>query len=143
MLVLPFVTEIWQVYALVFAFQSMSALFTPTFQGTIPDILPDEREYTNALSLSRLAYDLESLFSPLLAALLLTVISFHWLFLGTVFGFLGLWRWSSRSRFRSRRRPPAGGSSTSSPGAFASTSRHRACEVSWPCPSRPRREGRW
>ena len=89
MLVLPFVTEIWQVYALVFAFQSMSALFTPTFQGTIPDILPDEREYTNALSLSRLAYDLESLFSPLLAALLLTVISFHWLFLGTVFGFLG------------------------------------------------------
>ena len=87
-LVLPFVTEIWQVYALVFAFQSMSALFTPTFQGTIPDILPDEREYTNALSLSRLAYDLETLFSPLLAGLLLTVISFHWLFLGTVFGFL-------------------------------------------------------
>lgn len=86
--VLPFVTEIWQVYALVFAFQSMSALFTPTFQGTIPDILEDEREYTNALSLSRLAYDLESLFSPLLAGLLLTVISFHWLFMGTVAGFL-------------------------------------------------------
>lgn len=87
-LLLPFVTEVWQVYALVFAFQSMSALFTPTFQGTIPDILEDEREYTNALSLSRLAYDLESLFSPLLAGLLLTVISFHWLFLGTVVGFI-------------------------------------------------------
>jgi predicted MFS family arabinose efflux permease len=87
-LLLPFVTEIWQVYGLVFAFQSMSALFTPTFQGTIPDILPDERDYTKALSLSRLAYDLESLFSPLLAALLLTVIGFHWLFLGTVMGFL-------------------------------------------------------
>ncbi len=88
MLLLPFVDAVWQVYVLVFAFQSMSALFTPTFQGTIPDILSDEREYTNALSLSRLAYDLESLFSPLLAALLLTVISFHWLFLGTVLGFL-------------------------------------------------------
>ncbi|KHJ55655.1 major facilitator transporter [Aureimonas altamirensis] len=87
-LLLPFVTEIWQVYALVFAFQSMSALFTPTFQGTIPDLLPDERDYTSALSLSRLAYDLESLFSPLLAALLLTVIGFHWLFLGTAVGFL-------------------------------------------------------
>ncbi len=85
---LPFVSEIWQVYVLVFAFQSMSALFTPTFQGTIPDILQDERDYTNALSLSRLAYDLESLFSPLLAALLLTVIGFHWLFLGTVLGFV-------------------------------------------------------
>lgn len=87
-LLLPFVGQVWQVYLLVFAFQSMSALFTPTFQSTIPEILPDEREYTNALSLSRLAYDLESLFSPLLAGVLLTVISFHWLFLGTVFGFL-------------------------------------------------------
>lgn len=85
---LPFVTEIWQVYALVFAFQSFSAAFTPAFQATIPDILPDEREYTNALSLSRLAYDLESLLSPMLAGALLTVISFHWLFVGTTLGFL-------------------------------------------------------
>ncbi|WP_062227783.1 MFS transporter [Aureimonas frigidaquae] len=88
-LVLPFVTQVWQVYALVFASQSMSALFTPTFQGTIPDILEDERSYTSALSLSRLAYDLESLISPLLAGLLLAVISFHWLFAGTAVGFLG------------------------------------------------------
>ncbi|HDZ73259.1 MAG TPA: MFS transporter [Aurantimonas coralicida] len=85
---LPFVTEIWQVYALVFAFQSFSAAFTPTFQATIPDILADEKDYTNALSLSRLAYDLESLLSPLLAGVLLTVISFHWLFVGTTLGFL-------------------------------------------------------
>ena len=38
---LPFVTEIWQVYALIFVLQSASAGFTPTFQATIPDILPD------------------------------------------------------------------------------------------------------
>ncbi|ESR23989.1 MFS transporter [Lutibaculum baratangense] len=87
-LLLPFVTEIWQIYVLVFAFQSFSAAFTPTFQATIPDILPDEKEYTNALSLSRLAYDLESLLSPLLAGLLLTIISYHWLFIGTTLGFL-------------------------------------------------------
>jgi len=87
-LCLPFVTEIWQIYALVFLFQSFSAAFTPTFQATIPDILPDERDYTRALSLSRLAYDLESLLSPLLAGLLLTLMSFHWLFAGTTLGFL-------------------------------------------------------
>lgn len=39
-------------------------------------------------SLSRLAYHLESLVSPALAALLLTLISFHWLFAGTAIGFL-------------------------------------------------------
>src|SRR5215213_6412780 len=85
---LPFVTEIWQVYVLIFLLQSASAAFTPTFQATIPDVLPDEREYTRALSLSRLAYDLENLLSPTLAAALLILMSYHWLFSGTVIGFL-------------------------------------------------------
>lgn len=85
---LPFVSEVWQIYVLVFLFQSFSAGFTPTFQATIPDVLTGERDYTNALSLSRLAYDMESLLSPALAALLLTVMNFHWLFAGTMIGFL-------------------------------------------------------
>ena len=87
-LVLPFVTQIWQVYVLIFVLQSASAAFTPTFQATIPDVLPEEADYTKALSLSRLAYDLESLVSPMLAALLLTVVSYHSLFGGTVVGFI-------------------------------------------------------
>jgi len=86
---LPFVTEVWQIYVLIFVLQSASAAFTPTFQATIPDVLPDEAEYTKALSLARLAYDLESLASPALAAALLAVISYHDLFAGTVVGFLG------------------------------------------------------
>jgi MFS family permease len=85
---LPFVDQIWQIYVLIFLLQSASAAFTPTFQATIPDILPDERDYTEALSLSRIAYDLESLLSPALAAALLTLINFHWLFAGTAMGFL-------------------------------------------------------
>lgn len=63
---LPFVGEIWQVYLLVFVLQAASATFTPTFQAVIPAVLPDERSYTRALSLSRLAYDLEALVSPFL-----------------------------------------------------------------------------
>lgn len=85
---LPFISEVWQVYLAVFVLQSASAAFTPTFQATIPDVLPEQEDYTNALSLSRLAYDLESIVSPMLAAALLTVINFHWLFAGTVVGFL-------------------------------------------------------
>ncbi|MEP4507316.1 MAG: MFS transporter [Paracoccaceae bacterium] len=87
-LFLPFVTEIWQIYLLVFGFQAFSAAFTPTFQATIPDILEDEADYTQALSYSRLTYDLESLVGPLIAGLALAVFSFHALFVGTAIGFL-------------------------------------------------------
>ncbi|MDQ0736181.1 MFS transporter [Arthrobacter agilis] len=85
---LPFIDQVWQIYVLVFVLQSASATFTPAFQALIPVVLPEEKEYTRALSLSRLAYDLESLVSPLLAAALLTVMSFHTLFVGTMVGFL-------------------------------------------------------
>ncbi|MEU9703380.1 MFS transporter [Streptomyces sp. NPDC047981] len=87
-LALPFVTEVWQVYALILLLQAASAAFTPTFQATVPDVLPDERDYTRALSLSRLAYDLENLFSPALAAALLTLLPAGLLFTGTAVGFL-------------------------------------------------------
>ena len=73
---------------MIFLLQAASAAFTPTFQATIPDVLPNEGDYTRALSLSRLAYDLENLLNPALAAALLTVISFNALFAGTVIGFL-------------------------------------------------------
>jgi MFS family permease len=87
-MLLPFVDAIWQIYVLIAVLQSASACFTPLFQSVIPQILTDERKYTRALSLSRLAYDLESLLSPALAAALLTVVSFHGLFVGTSIGFL-------------------------------------------------------
>jgi MFS family permease len=63
-LLLPFGTQVWEIYILIFLLQAASAAFTPTFQATIPDVLTDEMDYTRALSLSRLASDLESLLSP-------------------------------------------------------------------------------
>jgi MFS family permease len=87
-LCLPWVSAVWQIYVLVAVLQTCSAAFTPTFQATIPDVLTDEGQYTRALSLSRLAYDLENLLSPLLAALLLGVISFRGLFGFTLLGFV-------------------------------------------------------
>ncbi|MBP2471896.1 MFS family permease [Crossiella equi] len=87
-LVLPFVTEVWQIHALVVVLQAASAAFTPVFQATIPVVLPEEADYTRALSLSRLAYELESLLSPALAAALLLLLSPTGLFWGTAVGFL-------------------------------------------------------
>ncbi|MDQ1179544.1 MFS family permease [Rhodococcus sp. SORGH_AS 301] len=84
---LPFVTQVWQVYVLVFVLQAASATFTPTFQAVVPAVISRDDQYTRALSLSRLAYDLESLVSPMLAAALLTVVSYHSLFVGTAVGF--------------------------------------------------------
>ncbi len=87
-LCLPFIDAAWQIYVLIFVLQAASATFTPTFQAVIPDVLPDEADYTRALSLSRLAYDLENLLSPVLAGLLLAVIAPSGLFAGTTLGFL-------------------------------------------------------
>ncbi|MFB7514762.1 MFS transporter [Streptomyces sp. NPDC056144] len=86
-LALPFVTEVWQVYVLIGVLQSASAAFTPTFQAVIPDIVTDESDYTRALSASQVASTMESLLSPVLAAVALSFVSFDLLFLGTSVGF--------------------------------------------------------
>jgi len=85
---LPFVTEIWQIYLLIFLLNSFSAGFTPTFQAPIPDILPGQAQYTRALSLSRLAYDLENLLSPAAAAAALLFVTFDALFAANAVAFL-------------------------------------------------------
>ncbi len=87
-LLLPFVTEVWQIYVLVGVLQAASAAFTPTFQAVIPDIVTEESQYTRALSASQVAYTMESLLSPVLAAVALTLITFNWLFVGTAIGFV-------------------------------------------------------
>lgn len=79
-LLMPLVTEAWQIYLLVFTLNLFSAGFTPVFSATIPDLLEDERTYTRALSMSRLAYDLETLLSPVLAGLALLLFSYSTLF---------------------------------------------------------------
>jgi MFS family permease len=87
-LLMPFVTAVWQIYALIFLLNLFSAGFKPVFAATIPDILPDERDYTKALSYSRLAYDLENLLSPTLAAIALVFFTYTGLFVANSAAFL-------------------------------------------------------
>ena len=87
-LALPFVTEVWHIYLLIGLLQATSAAFTPTFQAVIPDIVTKEADYTRALAASQVAYTMESLLSPVLAAVALTFMAFNWLFIGTSVGFI-------------------------------------------------------
>lgn len=85
---LPFCNEIWQLFLLMFLLNAMAAGYTPVYQALLPDIMPDEAEYTRALSLSRLAMEMESLLSPALAASLLLITSYSLLFQLNAVGFV-------------------------------------------------------
>ncbi|MBT6150224.1 MAG: MFS transporter [Gemmatimonadetes bacterium] len=87
-LLFPLATQVWQIYLLIFLLNLFSAGFKPVFSATIPDILPDERQYTRALSMSRLAYDLENMLSPLLAGLALLFVSHSALFTTNAIAFI-------------------------------------------------------
>lgn len=79
-LLMPFVTAVWQIYLLIFLLNLFSAGFKPVFAATIPEVLPDERDYTKALSYSRLAYDMENLLSPTFAGIGLLFFGYTGLF---------------------------------------------------------------
>lgn len=85
---MPFVQSVWQIYLMIFLLNACAAVFTPAFQALIPVVLPDEDEYTQALSYSRVAYELENLVSPLLAATFLAFASYKTLFVGDGITFL-------------------------------------------------------
>jgi MFS family permease len=103
-----FVTEVWQVYVLIVLVNACSAGFTPTFQATIPDVLADEPTYTRALSLSRIAYELEALLSPALAAVMLAFVGYDALFAVNGLAFLGSAALVLSTRLPARRPAPAG-----------------------------------
>ena len=86
--VLPFCQEVWQLFTVIFFLNALAAGYTPVYQALLPDILPEEKAYTQALSLSRLAMEMESLLSPALAAFLLLFVSYDLLFQVNSAGFV-------------------------------------------------------
>ena len=75
----PFVTAVWHIYLLIFCINAATAFFTPTFEAMIPEVV-GERHYVRALSLSRVATDIEALAAPALAGLLLFWLGVRWVF---------------------------------------------------------------
>ena len=85
---MPFATAVWHLYGLIFLLSLFSAGFKPVYAATIPELLPNERQYTRALAMSRLAYDLENVLSPTFAALALFYLSYTGLFVANAVAFL-------------------------------------------------------
>lgn len=80
LLIFPLIDSSWQLFALILLLNICAAGFTPVYQALLPDVVQSEQAYTRALSLSRLAVELENLISPTLAALLLLFMPFSLLF---------------------------------------------------------------
>jgi MFS family permease len=75
LLLLPFVTQVWQINALVFVFALASATFGFVYLAVVPYLLGSEADYTKSLARSRIASELEGPVSPLLAAGLLLALA--------------------------------------------------------------------
>lgn len=63
---LPFVTQVWQIYAIVFALNIFYAFFTPTYTATIP-LVTGQNEYPQAIALSSATFQLLGVLGPGLA----------------------------------------------------------------------------
>jgi NRE family putative nickel resistance protein-like MFS transporter len=75
----PFIDSVWQIYLMIFLINAATAFFTPTFDATLPDIAGREH-YVKALSLSRVAVDLEAILAPAIAGLVFALLGLKWLF---------------------------------------------------------------
>jgi MFS family permease len=80
MLCFPFISHVWEIYLGVFFLSASSACFTPVYQAALPELIKEEGQYAKALSYSRMAGNMETIASPILAALLLGALHFNFLF---------------------------------------------------------------
>jgi MFS transporter, NRE family, putaive nickel resistance protein len=60
---MPFVTQAWQVYVLMFALNALTAFFTPTYQATIP-LVTGKEDYGQAISLSGATFEILGVLGP-------------------------------------------------------------------------------
>jgi len=77
---LSFVTQVWQIYVLVFLLNVFNGFFTPTYKAVIPQIIKNKDEYTDAISLSSGTYQLLGVLGPGIAGGLAAVMGLREIF---------------------------------------------------------------
>jgi MFS transporter, NRE family, putaive nickel resistance protein len=80
LLLLARVTEVWHVYALMFALNAMTAFFTPTYQATVAAVTARGLEYRRAVSLSGATFELLGVLGPGMAGALALILGGRSLF---------------------------------------------------------------
>lgn len=76
---IPFVTEVWQVYVLIFLLKSFTAFFTPTYQATIP-LVTGREDYPQAIALSGATYEILGVLGPGLAGAVAALLGWQSIF---------------------------------------------------------------
>jgi len=66
----PFVTDVWQVYVLVFFLNISSAFFSPAYKACIPQLISQKENYANAIALSNGTWQLLGMLGPGLAGIM-------------------------------------------------------------------------
>jgi len=84
---LPIVTQVWQIYVLIFTLNVFNAFFTPTYQATIP-LVTRQDDYPQAIALSSATYQLLGVLGPSLAGSLAVFIGARQLFFLDALSFL-------------------------------------------------------
>jgi NRE family putative nickel resistance protein-like MFS transporter len=64
---------------MIFLINAATAFFTPTFESTIPEVV-GQTHYVKALSLSRVAVDVEAVAAPAIAGALVALVGLKWVF---------------------------------------------------------------
>ncbi len=64
---LPFVTEAWQIYVLIFFLNIFNAFFTPAYKAAIPQSIKNQDNYSSGIALSNATNQLLSVLGPGLA----------------------------------------------------------------------------
>src|SRR5215210_199028 len=64
---LPFVTEAWQIYVLIFFLNIFNAFFTPAYKAAIPQSIKNKNNYSSGIALSNATNQLLAVLGPGLA----------------------------------------------------------------------------
>src|SRR5215213_4780243 len=64
---LPFVTEAWQIYTLIFFLNIFNAFFTPAYKAAIPQSITNQKNYSSGIALSNATNQLLAVLGPGLA----------------------------------------------------------------------------
>ncbi|AFZ01561.1 MFS transporter [Calothrix sp. PCC 6303] len=84
---LPFVTQVWQLYILIFTLNVFNAFFTPTYQATIP-LVTGQDDYPQAIALSSATYQLLGVLGPGIAGSIAGIIGARQVFFLDALSFL-------------------------------------------------------
>jgi MFS transporter, NRE family, putaive nickel resistance protein len=76
---MPFVTEAWHIYGLMFLLNALTAFFTPTYQAALPQVV-GQKDYPKAIALSGATYEVLGVLGPGIAGAVATFLGARQIF---------------------------------------------------------------